>query len=107
MKGLSWIVPIILLTPVSALPQTTKKIPVAVVHWGDDQIGKSFVFYLKEAIRTSQSFKYEPLPSTPRIVVYLVSVEIQRAGHNTNRRPTTVAYNGMPSRCLGRSVGIL
>jgi hypothetical protein len=53
------------------------RVPVAVVHYGDDQVGQQVVFALEAAILESDSFRLvndEPVPSFPRIVVYLVSV---------------------------------
>jgi hypothetical protein len=44
----------ILIAPSLCLAQAAKKIPVAVSHSGDDQVGQAFA--LKEAIRESQSF---------------------------------------------------
>lgn len=67
---------IFLLLPAVALAQAVKKIPVAVQHVGDDQVGQAFAFALKEAIRASQSFQLvddEPRPFSARIVVHLVS----------------------------------
>src|SRR5258707_15808352 len=76
---LFWIVLIFLLLPAAAaFPQNPKKIPVAVSHTGEDQIGQRVAFGLKEAIRRSQSFRYvdhDRNANTARIVVYLVSVE--------------------------------
>ena len=70
------IILVFLLAPVFSFAQS-KKIPVAVYHGNDDQIGRSIAFALKEAIRASQSFMlvdYE-IAVTARIVVRLVSVE--------------------------------
>ena len=78
---LFWIVLIFLLSPAAAaFPQNPKKIPVAVFHRGDDQVGQQVAFALKEAIRRSQSFRYvdwDRNANTARIVVYLVSVGSQ------------------------------
>jgi hypothetical protein len=55
-----------------------KKIPVAVYHESNDQVGQSFAFFVKEAIRRSQSFflvDHESLPKSPRVVVYQVTIE--------------------------------
>jgi hypothetical protein len=79
MKGILAIL-IFLLTSVVCLAQEEKKIPVAVQHTGKDQVGQSVAFEVKEAIRASQSFSlvdHEPVPRTPRIVVYLVSIDVQ------------------------------
>ena len=68
----------LLLPAAAAFPQNPKKIPVAIDHTGDDQVGQQIAFALKEAIRRSQSFRYvdhDPTPQTARILVYLVSVE--------------------------------
>lgn len=75
---LFWIVLILLLPAAAAFPQNPKKIPVAVDHTGDDQVGQQVAFALKEAIRRSQSFRYvdhDRNANTARIVVYLVSLE--------------------------------
>jgi len=69
---------ILFLSVCFAFAQNPKRIPVSVLHSGDDQIGQRYAFALKEAIRRSQSFKfvnYESMPTSPRLVVYLSSVD--------------------------------
>jgi hypothetical protein len=75
MKTLRWAILLLVLVPTLCLAQAAKKIPVSVSHDNDDQVGRSFAFALKEAIRGSQSFKLvDDEVTTPRIVVHLVSV---------------------------------
>ena len=76
MKAALLIIVIWLVASSIALAQETR-VPVAVVHYGDDQVGQQVVFALEAAILESDSFRLvndEPVPSFPRIVVYLVSV---------------------------------
>jgi hypothetical protein len=67
---------IVLLAAGVCLAQAAKKIPVAVNHSGDDQVGRSVAFALKEAIRASQGFVLiETDTKTPRIMIVAESVE--------------------------------
>jgi hypothetical protein len=67
---------VFLLAPGLCLAQPSKRTGVAVSHAGEDQVGRSFAFALKEAIRRSQSFiLVDDNLTRPRIVLYLVSVE--------------------------------
>jgi len=80
MKQLVLALLIFLLAPSLCLAQAAKKIPVAVTHDGDDQVGQSLAFALKEAIRGSQSFflvDHDTLPESPRIVVRMVSLDLK------------------------------
>jgi len=95
---LFWIVLIFLLLPAAgAFPQNPKKIPVAVSHSGDDQIGPQVAFALKEAIRRSQSFRYvdhDPNSSTARIVVHLVSIDSYASSRNVSSAiAETIVYD--------------
>ena len=77
MKAILAVAVWLLASPI-ALAQDTS-IPVAVVHYGDDQVGQQVAFALEEAISESESFrlvKHEQTPSVPQIVVYLVSVNV-------------------------------
>lgn len=77
MKPATFTIWVWLLISSFALAQDTR-IPVAVLHTGDDQVGQQLAFALKEAIRGSYSFRFvdhEPIPSFPRIVVHLLSVK--------------------------------
>ena len=68
-----------------ALAQDTR-IRVAVSHSGDDKGGQQLAFALKDAIRGSRSFRlvdHEIGPTSPRIVVYLVSINSDANGVNT------------------------
>lgn len=66
---------VVLVAPGLCLAQA-KRTPVSVRHDGEDQVGRSFAFALKEAIRRSQSFiLVENTLTGPRIVVTLLSVE--------------------------------
>lgn len=66
---------VFLLAPGLCLAQS-KRVPVAVSHSGEDQVGRSFAFALKEAIRRSQSFILVDDDLTgPRIIVRVVSVD--------------------------------
>jgi hypothetical protein len=61
------------------------RIPVAVSHSGHDKVGQQLAFALKEAIRGSRSFRFvdhEIGPTSPRIVVYLVSIDSDVSGVN-------------------------
>lgn len=67
-----------LLTSSLALAQDTR-VPVAVAYYGDDEVGLLVASTLKAAFLESMSFRLvedEPTPSFPRMVVYLVSVQI-------------------------------
>ncbi len=67
---------VFLLVPCLCLAQPSKRTAVAVTHTGEDQVGRSFAFALKEAIRRSQSFVLvDDTLTGPRIVVHLVSVD--------------------------------
>jgi hypothetical protein len=67
---------VFLLAPGLCLAQPSKRTAVAVSHTGEDQVGRSFAFTLKEAIRRSQSFiLVDDNLTGPRIVINLVSVE--------------------------------
>jgi hypothetical protein len=77
MKAILAIAVWLLASPI-ALAQDTR-LPVAVVHYGDDQVGQQVAYALEDAILESESFRlvdHEREPSFPRIVVYLVSVSI-------------------------------
>ena len=82
--------------------QAAKKIPVAVVHSGDDSVGRNVAFAPKEAIRSSQSFNLvddDPLPKTPRIVVNLVSLDITARENSkglSSAIPETIVYASSP-----------
>jgi len=91
----------ILFAPFVALPQMTKKIPVAVSHDESDQVGQSVYFALKEAIRASQSFRFvdhEEAPTTPRLVVYLVSMDENLSGTKgtSSAIAITIVYDSEP-----------
>jgi len=61
------------------------RIPVAVSHSGHDKVGQQLAFALKEAIRGSRSFRFvdhQIGPTSPRIVVYLVSIDSDVSGVN-------------------------
>jgi hypothetical protein len=78
MKQLILTFVVFLLGPSVCFAQAAKKIPVAVSLNGHDQLGQSFAFALKEAIRGSQSFfliDHDTLPKNPRMVIYLVSID--------------------------------
>jgi hypothetical protein len=95
MKQLVFALLILLLAPSLCLAQAAKKTPVAVSHEGHDQVGQSFAFALKEAIRGSQSFllvDHEAVPKTARIVVYLISIEA-RAGDSGVSSAITIVYD--------------
>ena len=90
MKQLALAFLICLLVPSVCLSQAAKKIPVAVTHDGDDQVGQSIAFALKESIRGSQSFflvDHDTLTKMPRIVVRLISLDLslpsEQPGHDS------------------------
>ena len=61
------------------------RIRVAVFHSGHDKVGQQLAFALKEAIRGSRSFglvDHEIGPTSPRIVVYLLSIDSDVSGVN-------------------------
>jgi hypothetical protein len=67
---------VFLLAPGLSLAQPSKRTAVVVTHQGEDQVGRSFAFALKEAIRRSQSFVLVDDNLTgSRIVVRVVSGE--------------------------------
>jgi hypothetical protein len=67
-----------LLFPSFCLAQATKKIPVAVAQFGDDDVGRAMAVALKEAIRGSQGLLLvEHNSSRPRISVFLHSVDTE------------------------------
>ena len=59
--------------------------PVAVDHTGDDSVGTAVAFYLKEALRASQSFDLVLGSNMPRIVALIVSLD------NEFTRPTGIS----------------
>ena len=99
MKKLALATLIFLLAPAVCLAQAAKKIPVAVGHTGPDQVGQSFAFALKEAIRGSQSFflvDYETLHKNPRIVVHVVSIDDNPATEAVSSAiGITIVYNSL------------
>ncbi len=75
MKALP-VVLLLLLLPTVCSAQDAKKIPIAAVHSGTDQVGQSVFLYLKEAIRASHGFhlvNFEQSPKEPRIVISLTT----------------------------------
>ncbi len=69
---------ILLLAPSICPAQTTKKIPVAVAQFGDDQVGQAMALALKEAIHGSQNlFLVEHNSNRPRMSVFLHSVDTE------------------------------
>jgi hypothetical protein len=69
------IILVLLLVPSISFSQASKT-RVAVVHTGDDAVGRAMAFALKEAIRGSQSFVlFEPDYRNPAILVHMVSAE--------------------------------
>lgn len=96
----------ILFVPCIGLPQTTKKIPVAVDRISNDQVGQSLYFALKEAIRASQSFTYvdhDDGPISPRIVVYLVSADdsVSEAKGESSSIALSIVYDSITSPVRG------
>ena len=59
MKLVAWLVFLFLFVPSVSVAQS-KRIPVAVSHYGDDSIGQGMAFALKEAI-PSRSYLFEDL----------------------------------------------
>ena len=52
------------------------KIPVSITHSGNDSVGRSYVFQLKETIRNSASFELiESALSRPHIVIHVVTLD--------------------------------
>lgn len=68
---------LVFLAPKVSLAQQTR-IPVEVVHTGDDQVGSGIVFQLKENIRASQSMRLVTDTSVARIRVAIVSIDDDR-----------------------------
>ena len=97
---------IILLAPLYCFAQA-KKIPVAVVPDGEDSVGRSIAFALKEAIRGSESFKFvddDPFPKTPRLVVHLISLDITLSEGNKGSASAiseTIVYASQTTPLLG------
>ena len=80
MKPLATAILVFLLAQGICLAQA-KKIPVAVVHSGDDQVGRSVAFALKEAIRGSRSFfLVDNDLKKPKVFVHLVSIDANISG---------------------------
>jgi hypothetical protein len=74
------VLPILVLLPFASfcLAQTTKKIPVAVAQFGDDQVGRAMALALKEAISESQRLiLVEHNSNRPRMSVFLHSVDTE------------------------------
>jgi hypothetical protein len=75
MKALYGIILVLLLMPSISFSQASR-VRVAVTHSGDDAVGRTMAFALKEAIRGSQSFVlFEHDYKNPTILVRMVSVE--------------------------------
>ena len=94
---LGLLIVIIFVAPSICIAQVAKKIPVAISHIGTDQVGQSYAFTLKEAIRGSKSFAlvdYDTLPQTPRIVVVLVSVEDSQTTGASSAIGISIVYDG-------------
>lgn len=67
---------VLLLVAIPNICSAQGKIPVEIEHTGDDQVGKLYVFELKEAIRGSQSMRIVGESGYPaRIRVMLVSLD--------------------------------
>jgi hypothetical protein len=78
MKTLVLPILIFLLFTSFCFAQTTKKIPIAVAQFGDDQVGRAIALALKEAISGSQSlFLVENDSNRPRMSVFLHSVDTE------------------------------
>jgi hypothetical protein len=99
MKTLILSILISLLAPAFCLAQATKKIPVAVAHFGEDQVGQGLAFALKEAIRGSQGFfLVESTADRPRISVFLHSVDTETHADNKGRSSAiaeVILYNSL------------
>src|SRR5215475_3301744 len=116
MRIVTWLLFLCLLAPAVSLSQY-KKIPVAVAHSGSDSVGVGFVFALKEAIRSSQSFflvNDQTPPQKTRIFVHVtsVSIPISQADvisaigiatvYQSSKMPPDGAYIGSDVRVCGR-----
>src|SRR5262249_8005648 len=99
--SLWWRIFLFLLFPSLCFAQSKKTI-VAVVHEGEDSVGRGVAFALKEAIRASQGYVLvDDSGVNPRLVARIVSVEIDVAGKgNSSAVGTAILYDSgkMPAR---------
>ena len=100
-----------LFLPALCFAQGAKKIPVKVGHDGNDQVGKSVVFALKEAIRGSQSFFLVEDLKRPAISVTLLSVDVDDPDKGIRSSMTViVVYDSMTTPGAGiflNAVGLM
>jgi hypothetical protein len=87
---------IFLLFAASSASNAQGKLPIQVIHSGDDQVGKLYASELREAIRRSHSMRIVGDAFSPRIKIALVSVETETP--DEGRRSAvgvTIAYDSM------------
>lgn len=83
---------LVALFAISAPSFAQTKIPVKVFHSGEDNVGKSYAFYLKEELRRSASFTLlEDLSPNPHITVSVVSID--HAAGNSSSIAIALAYD--------------
>lgn len=81
-----------LLVPEVLFPQAVKKIPVAVSHEGDDQVGQSVAQALEKLLRNSPDFLLVAAnTATPRIIILDQSVDALRPP--LQGRASAIAYS--------------
>jgi len=80
MNRLALAILIFLFTASVCFAQIAKKTPVATSHEGNDQVGRSVVHALEEAIRRSQRFSLVASNAkTPKIIILTQSVDVLAA----------------------------
>ncbi|HLN98597.1 MAG TPA: hypothetical protein VK208_09070 [Pyrinomonadaceae bacterium] len=102
MKTILAAIAVWLLASSLAIAQDTR-VAVSVNHRGNDQVGQQVAAALKQAIHGSKSFRFvydEVAPSFPRIVAYLVTINVDK-DTGASAISTTLSYDSFDIRGRG------
>jgi hypothetical protein len=94
MKNLFFWAALLVLLPIAS--NAAQVSSVEVLHTGNDSVGQAIAFYLKEALRASQSFELINDSRSPRIVVHVVTVDTDDPNRGVSSSiATSVVYDSL------------